>query len=129
MTNVLIFQHRGLTTALPAGQVVTVASDGPRDAQAVHLWPGTADDDRFALRVRAALGEVAISCHTARLEKVPYASLLTLTPLLRESLHDMPYVVGAAWLERTQLWLVDMSRFDGLERARIAARSARRDDE
>jgi hypothetical protein len=129
MTNVLIFQHRGLTTALPAGQVVTIASEGQLGKDVVHLWPGTAEDDRFALRVRSARGEVAVSCRTARLENVPYSSLLGLTPLLRASLHSMPYVVGAAWLSHTQLWLVDMSRFQGEDPPRIAAPSARRDDE
>ena len=129
MTNVLIFQHRGLRTALPAGQVVTVASESQLGGELVQLWPGTADDDRFALRVRSARGEVAISCRTARLENVPYSSLLGLSPLLRESLHSMPYVVGAAWLNETHLWLVDMSRYGGMEQARIAAPSARRDDE
>jgi hypothetical protein len=129
MTNVLIFQHRGLTTALPAGQVVSVASENQRGAEVVHLWPGTSDDDRLALRVRSAQGEVAISCGTARLERVPYTSLLGLSPLLRASLHSMPYVVGATWLHDTHLWLVDMSRYHGTGPARIAAPSARRDDE
>jgi hypothetical protein len=129
MTTVLIFEHRGLGTAMPAGQAVSASPQGQSGLDLVQLWPGQEADERHALLVRSAIGPVAISCSSPRLARVPHSELRTLTPLLRQSLSDMPYIVGATWVDETPLWLLDMSRFFGSEAARIADPMARPDDD
>ena len=61
---------------------------------------------------------------------VAFASLLTSSPLVRESLREMPYIVGATWA-----FLVYTARFLGSScpisgaPARIGSESARRDED
>jgi hypothetical protein len=129
MTTVLIFEHRGLGTAMPATQAVSASPQGQSGLDLVQLWPGHGDDDHHALLVRSGIGPVAISCSSPRLARVPHAELRTLTPLLRQSLSDMPYIVGATWIDESALWLLDMSRFFGSAAARIADPMARPDDD
>jgi hypothetical protein len=129
MTTVLIFEHRGHGTAMPAGQAVSASPQGQSGHDLVQLWPGHRDDDAHALLVRSAIGPVAISCTAPRLMRVPHAELRTLSPLLRRTLGDMPYIVGATWVDDTPLWLLDMTRFFGSGAARIADPMARPDDD
>jgi hypothetical protein len=133
MTTVLIFEHRGLGTAMPAGQAVSASPHDQSGLELVNLWPGPEDDgrdqDRHALLVRSAIGPVAISCSAPRLTRVAHADLRTLTPLLRQTLSDMPYIVGATWVDEMPLWLLDMSRFFGSGAARIGDPMARPDDD
>ncbi len=129
MTTVLIFEHRGLGTAMPAGQAVSASPQGESGLDLVHLWPGQEAEERHALLVRSGIGPVAISCSAPRLVRVAHAELKSLSPLLRQSLNDMPYIVGATWLDQTPLWLLDMSRFFGSAAARIADPMARPEDD
>ena len=129
MTTVLIFEHRGLGLALPAGQVVAAAFAQDSSSEVVELWPGPHQEDRHALLVRSAIGPVTLSCSTPQLGRIPHAQLHALSPLLREAMRDVPYIVGAAWRGDKALWLLDMSRFLGAAAARIAALTARPDQD
>jgi hypothetical protein len=129
MTTVLIFEHRGVATAMPAEQAVSATPQSDTALELVQLWEGSSRDERCALLVRSGIGPVAIACSSPRMLRVPHAELRPLTPLLRESLDDMPYIVGAAWVEQSPVWLLDMSRFLGSATARIGNLTARPHDD
>ena len=114
---------------MPAGQAVSASPQGQSGHELVHLWSGSDQDDNHALVVRSGIGPVAISCTSPRMLRVPHADLRTLSPLVRAALGDMPYIVGAAWVDDTPLWLLDMSRFLGSGAARIADPMARPHDD
>jgi hypothetical protein len=124
MTTVLIFEHRGVGSAMPAEQAMSALGRSAEEHELVQLWAGHPADETCTLLVRSGIGPVGFACSTPRLVRVPRAELRALSPLLRQSLADMPYIVGAAWLDETPLWLLDMSRFFGAEAARIGNRNA-----
>jgi hypothetical protein len=129
MTALLVFEHRGFPMALPANQAVTVEPEERDHGTAIALWEGQDGCDTHTLQVRTASGVVTLSCHRPRMEQLAFTSLLTLSPLLRENLREMPYIVGAAWVGQIATWLVDMTRFPAPNGPRIALESARRDDD
>ena len=112
MTRVVLFQHHGMHGAVPAAQIVRLGTEKDADpvALATRLWPGEPPEDGQLLLFRCAECTRSLWCRHVNLHELDEAPTRPLPGLLREILHDMPHVVGAAWIDETMYWLVDLSR-------------------
>jgi hypothetical protein len=113
MTRVVLFEHQGVRTAVPASQVLRLSAEGhdAQDALTVALWPGACKSKGRLLVFRGADFDLALWGECVNIHELEQESLRALPRVLRELLCDMPYVVGAAWIKDNMFWLVDLSRF------------------
>ena len=86
--------------------------DEPVDDVDEERRPGHAPalEDGRLLLFRCAECTRSLWCSHVNLHELDEAQLRPLPLLLREILRDMPHVVGAAWVDETMYWLVDLSR-------------------